>query len=150
MWLDIIKERRAELGYTIKHISQEANLPERTVSRIFSGDTPSPYADTLKHITDVLGLSLDETLADTKSVIGGKNYIVLHEENERLTAKIEELNAEIEKLSGEFALINTENIILKDKVGTFAAEIDLLRLKLEHKDELLSLHNYYINKHKTE
>lgn len=30
-----------------------------------------------------------------------------------------------------------------DKVATLTAEIDLLRLKLEHKEELLALHNYY-------
>lgn len=139
MWLDIIKERRKELGYTIKYISQETLLPERTVSRIFSGETPSPYADTLKRITDILGLSLDETLADTKSVIGGKNYIALQEENTNLTN-------EIEKLNGELALICAENSVLKDKVGVLTAELDLLRLKLEHKEEIISLHNYYMKK----
>lgn len=139
MWLDIIKERRKELGYTIKYISQETMLPERTVSRIFSGETPSPYADTLKRITDILGLSLDETLADTKSVIGGKNYIALQEENTNLTN-------EIERLNGELALIYAENSVLKDKVGVLTAEIDLLRLKLEHKEEIISLHNYYMKK----
>lgn len=139
MWLDIIKERRKELGYTIKYISQETMLPERTVSRIFSGETPSPYADTLKRITDILGLSLDETLADTKSVIGGKNYIALQEENTNLTN-------EIERLNGELALIYAENSVLKDKVGVLTSEIDLLRLKLEHKEEIISLHNYYMKK----
>lgn len=137
MWLDIIKERRKELGYTIKHIAEESKLPERTVSRIFAGETPSPYADTLKHITDVLGLSLDETLADTKSVIGAKNYIDLHEENETLIA-------EVERLTNELALISAEMSVLKDKVGVLTTENDVLRLKLEHKEELLSLHNYYI------
>lgn len=139
MWLDIIKERRKELGYTIKYISQETMLPERTVSRIFSGETPSPYADTLKRITDILGLSLDETLADTKSVIGGKNYIALQEENTNLTN-------EIERLNGELALIYAENSVLKDKVGVLTAENDILRLKLEHKEEIISLHNYYMKK----
>ena len=139
MWLDIIRERRKELGYTIKHIAEETKLPERTVSRIFSGETPSPYADTLKRITDILDLSLDETLADTKSVIGSKHYIDLHEENERLTA-------EVERLNNELALVNAEMSVLKDKVVILNAENDILKLKLEHKEELLSLHNYYINK----
>ena len=137
MWLDIIRERRKELGYTIKYISQETLLPERTVSRIFSGETPSPYADTLKRITDILGLSLDETLADTKSVIGGKNYIALQEENTTLTN-------EVERLNGELALSYAENSVLKDKIGVLTSENDILRLKLEHKEEIISLHNYYI------
>lgn len=139
MWLDVIKERRKELGYTIKHIAEETKLPERTVSRIFSGETPSPYADTLKRITDILDLSLDETLADTKTVIGGKRYIDLHDENETLTA-------EVERLTNELALISAELSVLKDKVVILNAENDILKLKLEHKEELLSLHNYYINK----
>lgn len=139
MWLDILKERRKELGYTIKHISQEAKLPERTVCRIFSGETPSPYADTLKRITDILDLSLDELFADSKTVIGGKNYAILHEENEKLTAEVERLNSEL-------AILSAENSVLNDKVAVLTAENDILRLKLEHKDELLSLHNYYMKK----
>lgn len=139
MWLDIIKERRKELGYTIKYISQESKLPERTVSRIFAGETALPYADTLYRIAVVLDLSLDELLADSKSVVGGKNYIALHEENT-------DLSNEVERLNGELALISAENSVLKDKVGVLTAENDILRLKLEHKEEIISLHNYYMKK----
>lgn len=137
MWLDIIKERRKELGYTIKHIAEESKLPERTISRIFSGETGLPYADTLYRIAVILDLSLDDLLADSKSVVGGKNYVTLHEENEKLTAEVERLNSEL-------ALISAENSVLKDKVGVLTTENDILRLKLEHKEEIISLHNYYI------
>ena len=137
MWLDIIKERRKELGYTIKHISEESKLPERTVSRIFAGDTGLPYADTLYRIAVILDLSLDDILADSKAVVGNKNYVALHEENETLTA-------EVERLTSELALVRAEMSVLNDKVGVLTTENDILRLKLEHKEELLSLHNYYI------
>ena len=142
MWLDRIKERRAELGYSYKYIAEEGKLPERTVARIFAGETASPYADTLKAIADVLDLSLDDILADTKSVVGGKNYIVLHQEVERLTAEVERLNAEL-------ALLNTENTNLKAEVGVLTTKNDILDIKLKHKEEIIALHNYYINKLKS-
>lgn len=139
MWLDRIKERRKELNYTIKYISNEAKLPERTVSRIFSGETPSPCVDTLYSIAVVLGLSLDELLADTNSVVGGKHYADLIEENTALMTEIERLNSEL-------ALVSVENSVLKDKVGVLTAENGILNLKLEHTEEIISLHNYYMKK----
>ena len=139
MWLDRIKERRKELNYTIKYISQETKLPERTVSRIFSGETPSPCVDTLYSIAVVLGLSLDELLADTNSVVGGKHYADLIQENINLTAEVERLNSEL-------ALVSVENSVLKDKVGVLTAENGILELKLAHKEEIISLHNYYMKK----
>ena len=139
MWLDRIKDRRKELNYTIKYISQETKLPERTVTRIFSGETLSPSVDTLYSIAVVLGLSLDELLADTNSVVGGKHYADLIQENTELTNEVERLNSEL-------ALVIAESSVLKDKVGVLTAENGLLRLKLEHKEEIISLHNYYMKK----
>ena len=142
MWLDRIRERRAELGYSYKYIAEEGKMPERTVTRIFAGETALPYADTLYRIAVVLDLSLDELLADSKSVVGSKNYIVLNEEVNTLTAEVERLNSEL-------ALLNTENAVLKDKVGILTAENDILEIKLKHKEEIIALHNYYINKLKS-
>jgi transcriptional regulator with XRE-family HTH domain len=139
MWLEIIRERRKELGYTIKHIAEEAKLTERTTSRIFSGETDDPYASNLYRIAAVLDLSLDDLLADGNSVVGSKKLEVLQEE----TAS---LNTEVERLAAELSLVNAENAVLKDKVASLTSENDLLRLKLEHKEEIISLHNYYIKK----
>ena len=139
MWQDRLNEKRKELGYSVKYVAQGVGKPERTVSRIFSGETPSPYVDTIKPIADFLDISLDEVFADSGAVVGGKKYAVLHAENENLTAEIERLNSEL-------ALVNVELAVQKDKVAVLTAENDILRLKLEHKDELLSLHNYYIKK----
>ena len=137
MWLEIIKERRKELGYSIKHIAEEAKLTERTTARIFSGETEDPYASNLYRIAAVLDLSLDDILADGPAIVGSKRLNTLQEENSTLAA-------EVERLTAELALVSAEGAVLKDKIVTLTAENDILRLKLEHKEELLALHNYYI------
>jgi transcriptional regulator with XRE-family HTH domain len=130
MWLDNLKCLKKEKGMSIKQIAEATNLPERTVNRIFSGDTDNPYVDTLHRIVSVLGGSLDSILADTKVVVGGADLITLQ--------------ADVDRLNGELALISAENAVLKDKVVNLTAENDILRLKLEHKEEIIALHNYYI------
>lgn len=121
---------------TSKAIADKTNLPERTVVRIFSGDTPNPYVDTLYRIVAVLDGSLDDVLADSKTVVGNKNLATLQEDNDRL-------NADNDRLSNELTLAQAELAILKDKVCVLTTENDMLRMKLEHKEEIISLHNYY-------
>lgn len=132
MWLDNIKELKKAKGMSVKQIAEKTNLPERTVNRIFSGDTDNPYVDTLHRIVTVLGGSLDDILADTKMVVGDQNLVTLQENVDVVTA--------------ERDLIIAENAMLKDKVSALTSENELLKLKLLHKDELLALHNYYNNK----
>lgn len=129
MWLTNLKELRTEKGLSPKQIAEKANLPERTVVRIFSGDTPNPYVDTLYRIVAVLDGSLDDVFADSKTVVGSKNLAILQEN--------------VDMLKAENNMIKAENAMLKDKVSSITAENDILRMKLEHKDEIISLHNYY-------
>lgn len=129
MWLDNLKELKKAKGMTAKQIAEATKLPERTVTRIFSGDTDSPYVDTLHRIVTVLGGSLDAILADTKAVVGGETLATLQEN--------------VGVVEAERDLIVAENAVLKDKVATLTAELDLLRMQLQHKEELLALHNYY-------
>lgn len=129
MWLDNLKELKKSKGLSAKQIAEMSGLPERTVVRIFSGDTPNPYMDTLYRIVNVLDGSLDDLLADSKTVLGNKNLATLQSEVDRLTAEVVVLTAELD--------------LHKDKVSTLTAEVDLLRTKLEHKDEIIRLHNYY-------
>jgi transcriptional regulator with XRE-family HTH domain len=139
MWYERLNERRKELGYSVKYVAQGVKMPERTASRIFSGETQSPYVDTIKPLADFLDISLDEVFADSGAVVGGKKYAILHEENENLTAEVERLNSEI-------AILAAENAVQKDKIVVLTAENDVLRLKLEHKEEIIALHNYYMKK----
>ena len=129
MWLDNIKELKKAKGMSAKQIAEATKLPERTVTRIFSGDTDNPYVDTLHRIVTVLGGSLDDILADTKVVVGDANLVTLQENVDVVTA--------------ERDLIIAENAILKDKVATLTAENDMLKMQLKHKEEIIALHNYY-------
>ena len=137
MWVNRLNERRKELGYGVKCVAEGVKLPERTVSRIFSGETQSPYIDTIKPIADFLDISLDELFADSGTVVGGKKYAILHQENENLKIEVERLNSQL-------ALVVAENSVLNDKVFVLTNENDILKLKLEHKEEIIAIHNYYI------
>jgi len=129
MWLDNLKELKKKTGMTAKQIADKTNLPERTVNRIFSGDTDNPYVDTLHRIVTVLGGSLDDILADSKVVVATESLVEVKE------------NANV--IEAERDLITAENSILKDKVAALTAENEMLKMQLKHKEEIIALHNYY-------
>ncbi len=129
MWLDNIKELKKKTGMSVKQIADKTNLPERTVTRIFSGDTENPYVDTLHRIVSVLGGSLDDILADTKVVVGTESLATLQEN--------------VVVVEAERDLIIAENAMLKEKVTALTSENELLKMQLMHKDEIIALHNYY-------
>ena len=134
MWLDNLKDLKKQTGMSSKQIAEKTNLPERTVNRIFSGDTDNPYMDTLRRIVAVLGGSLDDLFAESKMMVTNTDLATLQ--------------AEYDKLASEASILQAENVMLKDKVVSLEAEADRLRLTLAHKEEIISLHNYY-NKLKT-
>jgi transcriptional regulator with XRE-family HTH domain len=129
MWLDKLKELKTAKGMTAKQIADKTKLPERTIVRLFSGDTDNPYVDTLHRIVTALGGSLDDILADTKVVVA--------------TETLAEVKETADVIGAERDLVAAENAILKDKVAALTAEVDLLKMQLAHKDELLALHTFY-------
>lgn len=129
MWLDNLKELKKTKGMSAKQIADKTNLPERTVTRIFSGDTDNPYVDTLHRIVTVLGGSLDDILADTKVVVATESLIEVKE------------NANVVEAERDLVLAELE--MLRAKTAAQEAEITLLKERLQHKEELLALHNYY-------
>ena len=129
MWLDNLKELRKQTGMSVKHIAEGTNLPERTVTRIFSGETDNPYVDTLHRIVTFLGGSLDDILADSKAVVASESIV--------------ELKETVDVMGASHDLISVENEMLKTKVATLTTELELVKRELAHKEELLALHNYY-------
>ncbi len=129
MWLDNLKEIKKAKGMSVKQIAEQTNLPERTVSRIFSGDTPNPYIDTIHRIAIVLDCSLDDILTDTKVVVATESLVEVKE------------NAEVVEAERDLVLAELE--MLRAKTAAQDAEILLLKEKLQHKEELLAVYKYF-------
>ena len=136
MWLENLKELKKKTGMSVKQIAEKSNLPERTVCRIFGGETDHPYADTLDMIVKALGYDLGDIFADTKVIVATDDLVVIKES--------------VDVVEAERELIQVENEMLKTKVSAMATEIELLKKDLQHKDELLAVLNYYIKLRQSE
>ena len=124
-----IKELKKEKNLSTKDLVKLSNLPERTVIRILNGETKTPYADTLLGLAKALGVELSELLGDSDLVVGNKNLKQLQDKLDLVTLELE--------------MVKAENEILKTKTATQSAELDLVKMELRHKEELLAIHNYY-------
>ena len=129
MWLENLKELKAKTGMSSKQIAEKTNLPERTIVRIFSGETDHPYADTLDIIVKALGADLGDIFSDTKVIVATDELVAIKEN--------------VDVVEAESKLTNAENEMLKTKVAALTTEIELLKKELQHKEEIIALHNYY-------
>ena len=129
MWLENLKELKKKTGMSTKQIAEKTNLPERTVCRIFGGETDHPYADTLDLIVKALGYDLGDIFADTKVIVATDDLV--------------EIKESVNVVEAERDLTLVENEMLKTKVAAMTTEIELLKKELQHKDEIIALHNYY-------
>lgn len=130
MWLDNLKELKKSKGMTLTQIADVTKIPESTIKRIFSGETADPYVTTIHRIVIALGGSLDHILAETDAVLAPQTIAVVKE------------NAEV--VEAERDLILAELEMLRSKTAAQETEIQLLKERLQHKEELLAVHNYYI------
>ena len=129
MWLENLKELKKNKKMTTKQIADATKIPESTLKRIFSGETEDPYVSTIHRIVMVLGGSLDHILADTNAVLS--------------TESIVEVKSNADVVEAERDLILAELEMLRAKASAQETEILLLKEKLQHKDELLAVYNYF-------
>lgn len=106
MWLENLKTLKKARGLSCAQIAVKANMPERTVSRIFSGDTPAPKIDNICDIIFALDGSLDEIFdmfKGTKAVIGDKDMASLEADLMQAKSELSTANTTIEQLQKELA-----------------------------------------------
>ena len=131
MWKERINEEKKALNISTKTMSERTrgHLPERTITRILSGETPNPRIDTIIELGESVGLTPQELFADTNAVAATESIVDIKE------------NANVVEAERDLTLV--ENEMLKTKVAALTTENELLKKELQHKDELLALHNYY-------
>ena len=138
MWLDNLKELKKKTGMSTKQIVEKTNLPERTVCRIFCGETDHPYADTLDLIVKALGYDLGDIFADTKVIVATDELVEIKGSVDVVEAERDLIAAENATLKEQVATLTAENAILKDKNAFLHDKVECL------KDEIIAIHNYYI------
>lgn len=129
MWLENLKELKKKTGMTAKQIAEKTRLPERTVNRIFAGESDHPYADTLDLIVKALGYDLGDIFADTGVIVA--------------TTELVEIKETVDVVEAEKDLALAELEMLRAKATAQEMEIQLLKKELQHKDELLAVYNYF-------
>lgn len=129
MWLENLLELKKKTGMSTKQIAEKTSMPERTINRILSGETDHPYADTLDIIVKALGKDLGYIFADTSVVVATDDLVGIKDS--------------VGVVEAERDLILVENEMLKTKNAALTTENELLKKELQHKEELLALHNYY-------
>lgn len=135
MWRERIIETKKAKGISTKTMAETSNIPAETITRILHDGakrTEAPRIDTVLELGASVGLEPWEIFIDSALREDIKNVLLLR--------------TEVDRLNTELTLAQSELAVSKDKVGVLTAENEILRLKLEHKEEIISLHNYYNNK----
>lgn len=128
-WLNNLIALKEKAGKNYKQIADGTHQPERTIVRIFKGETENPTITTLIPIISYLGGNLSEIFADTCAIVGSSN----------LSALQEELNT----LKADYDILITDKNLLKTENATLTARVELLEMKLMYTEKLLSVYEKY-------
>ena len=142
MWLENLRELKAKTGMSSKQIADIQKVSEKSVKRVFTGEAKNPGVDLVRKIIEAMGGSWNEIFAESGAVIGSQDLVTLQMEVVRLSE-------ENTILAQNVKMANIDLAVQKDKVTALETEIEILKLQLKHKDEIIALHNYY-NKIKTD
>lgn len=131
MFRDRIKEEKKILNISAKSMSERSrmHIPEETISRVLSGKTNDPGISVVLDLGETVGLAPFEIFMDSTLAAEFRAFL--------------ELKSKSEETEAERIRIIAENESLKTINTTLSQKIDMLEMKLAHKDELLELHNSY-------
>ena len=129
MWLENLKELKQKSKKSCREIAVGTNMPEKTISRIFSGTTESPTISTLIPIINFLHGDFTEIFADTQAVVGNTT--------------VTELEEVVEEVKAEKNLVVSDYELLLDKYNGLEKELERTKTELAYTKKLLAVHEYY-------
>lgn len=135
MWLDKLRDLKKKTGTTNKYLAEKMHRSERTIGRYFSGEADIGI-DELRDLVNLMNGSLDEVFDESDFKLPTPEIEALKNEIASLLSKIEELTLNENALKAEI-------VMHKDEICSLKVENERLRLTLAHKEEIISLHNYY-------
>lgn len=135
-WLINLIEIYNRVGKPFKQIAEEQGLAEKSVSNVFLIKSKNPGVDLIRRILTSLGAQWREIFGESGAVIGGQDLATLQEQ-------VDTLSAENATLKTEKDLAVAELEILRNKSALQESEISLLKERLQHKDELLAVYNFF-------
>lgn len=140
MWRERIIEAKKAKGITIKMMAERtpSHLTVETITRILNEKTDDPRISTVLALGESVGLSPWELFAEPNTLMAYQGFVTLQAEVDALKADKEALVAENEAQKNNA----NEVVVLK-------AELDRLRLTLEHKEEIIVLQKQLIDLQKT-
>lgn len=143
LWRNNLREMREKKGMSFKAIAEKENLSEKSVIRVFSGEAKSPGVDLVRRIIHAMNGSFSEVFSESSAVIVCENVGALQADYDRMTEELAQTKALVELREAERDLGLAEIAQLKNELATEKQKTDLLTLKLQHKEEIIALHNYY-------
>ena len=128
-WLKNLNDLKDKTNKSFKQIAEGTHQPERTIIRIFKGETENPTITTLIPIVNYLGGNLSEVFADTCAIVGGANLEALQKEKDLLKA--------------DYDILITEHNLLKNENASLTARNELLEMKLMYTEKLLLVYEKF-------
>lgn len=131
MFRERILEEKKKLGISTKSMSERSRMhvQEETIGRVLNGKTADPGVSTVIDIGETVGLVPYEIFMDSTLASEFKAFL--------------ELKSKSEETENERIRIIAENESLKTINTTLSQRIEKLEMQLEHKNELLELHERY-------
>ena len=131
MFRERILEEKKRLNLSTKTMvdTSRLQLSEETIRRVLSGKTADPGINAVLDLAETVGLKSYEAFMDATLASEFRAFL--------------ELKARSEETEAERIRIIAENESLKATNAGLVDRIRVLEMQLEHKEEIIALHNYY-------
>lgn len=107
-WLIALNDLREKADMTYKEIADQLKVSEKSISRLFTGESKKPDFFFVSQVIHTLGGSASEILGESGAVVMTRDALVSQEQYEELKVENERLRTENEALKHENAQLTKE------------------------------------------